>query len=146
MSCRRVQGSYRRIDIGHPAATKSSRNLYRRAADTGNFQHSLASSRGTPQGIGGPPIHFTGKKIRAWYRRPADTEEHSVTFTDISVSVTAISVSAAHRYGGSTDGAADLGFAEGDPFQSRWTHRRSRNSPRMGRQGGGRSLEGELLR
>ena len=74
MSCRRVQGSYRRIDIGHPAATKSSRNLYRRAADTGNFQHSLASSRGTPQGIGGPPIHFTGKKIKAWYRRPVDTE------------------------------------------------------------------------
>ena len=120
MSCRWVQGSYRRIDIGHPAATKSSRNLYRRAANTGNFQHSLDSSRGTPQGIGGPPIHFTRKKIRAWYRRPADTEEHSVTFiasvtftaisvyvtaislyvTAISVYVTAISVSAARRYGG----------------------------------------------
>ena len=45
-------------------ATKSSRNLYRRAADTENFQHSLGASPETHQGIGGPPIHCTGKKFR----------------------------------------------------------------------------------
>ena len=46
------------------AATKSSRNLYRRAVNTENFQHSLGASRETHQGIGGPPINCTGKKFR----------------------------------------------------------------------------------
>ena len=46
------------------AAMKSSRDLYRRAADTENFQHSLGASRETHQGIGGLPIHCTRKKFR----------------------------------------------------------------------------------
>ena len=46
------------------AAKKSSKNLYRQAADTENFQHSLGASRETHQGIGGPPIHCIGKKFR----------------------------------------------------------------------------------
>ena len=39
MSCRGVQGLYRRIDIASPPSRKNTTNLYRRAADTEDFDY-----------------------------------------------------------------------------------------------------------
>ena len=73
MRCRWVQGLYRRIDIGSPASTKNSWNLYRQAADTKDFDNSSAPLPANPYRIGGPPIRCRGEKWTQSYRQPADT-------------------------------------------------------------------------